>query len=485
MKSEIRVRFAPSPTGSLHIGGLRTALYNFLFARKNHGAFILRIEDTDQKRSVLGGVEEIIKTLNAFGLKYDEGPILKNGRLDEKGDSGPYVQSKRLKFYQEAASKLVAKNFAYPCFCTVERLEDIRKQQVQKNLPPGYDGFCRDLPSAESQERVKKGEKHIIRFKMPKTGQTDADDLIRGKVSFKHIFLEDAVLLKADGFPTYHLANVVDDHAMAISHVIRAEEWLPSLPLHIQLYQALNWPMPEFAHLPLILGPNRKKLSKRDNDTAAKDYLKDYLPNAILNFIALLGWNPKTNQEFYPSPENLAADFDLKKINRAGAIFELKKLIYLNRQHLRAQDPIVLAEKVGLGLSPAECQKFLPLALDRAEKLSDIPKSINFLLTDEINYSKDLLMPKHINSETAVKENLTLIHDFLKEIPQTAWNNQGDFKNNILAWIKSQNKTNAEMLWPFRVALSGLEKSPDPFEIAVALGKKKTLQRVEKGIAKF
>jgi len=481
MTKKVRVRFAPSPTGSLHIGSLRTALYNYLFAKKTQGIFILRIEDTDQKRTVPGAVEEIISVLRDCGLTYDEGPELVNGKMIEKGDYGPYIQSGRLDLYKKFGQQLLQIEKAYPCFCSAERLAELRKKQEAQNLPPGYDGHCRDILKTEALERVNKGEKHVIRLKVPREGQTQTEDLIRSRVSFNNIILEDAVLQKSDGFPTYHLANVVDDHFMEISHVIRGEEWLPSLPIHLLLYQALEWPAPEFAHLPLMLSTTRKKLSKRDGDTAAKDYLKEYLPMALLNFIALLGWNPKTNQEFYPNLDELAKDFDLKKINKAGAIFDVKKLNYINREHLRISSTEALSKIAGLNLSAETAKEYLPMALDRSEKISDIKKSIQFLLNDEINYDRNLLIPKNSNQET-IRQNLTEIKYFLNNLKDQDWQLAQGLKETTILWIKNQGKTNLEMLWPLRVALSGLEKSPDVFDMACALGKSRTIQRIEKGI---
>jgi glutamyl-tRNA synthetase len=465
----------------MHIGGLRTALYNYLFAKKNHGAFILRIEDTDQKRTVPGALEEIITILNAYGLAYDEGPILVGNNLEEKGNHGPYVQSKRLEHYKKATKELLEQGSAYRCFCTTERLNALRQSQEKQNLPPGYDGFCRNLPNAEIERNIKAGMNFVVRFMMPREGKTEIIDLIRGQVSFNHIVLEDAVLQKSDGFPTYHLANVVDDHLMEISHVIRGEEWLPSLPLHFLIYKTFNWQPPEFAHLPLMLSPTHKKLSKRDGDTAAKDYLKEYLPNAILNFIALLGWNPKNNREFYLTPDEMIEDFEINKINKAGAIFEVKKLNFLNHEHLKQYPIGDLAKKIDLKLDSSELKKYLPMALERAEKNSDIPKLISFLITDDIAYKPELLIPKDAEANIT-KTNLINIKNYLTELGPEEWLSALKIKEKTIKWIKLNGKSNQEMLWPLRVALSGLEKSPDVFDIAYALGKGKTLSRIDNAI---
>ena len=287
--SKIRVRFAPSPTGFLHVGGLRSALYNYLFAKQNDGTFILRIEDTDQARTVPGGKENIIRTLETVGLAPFE---------------GPYIQSENLPAYLEHAKILLNKDWAYYCFCTTERLEELRKKQQENKISPRYDGACRHLPKEQLQELLNKKTSYVVRLKIPETGEIEFTDLVYGKITVKCDQVDDQVLLKSDGFPTYHLASVVDDHLLKITHVIRGEEWLPSAPKHVLLYRAFGWDMPEFAHLPLLLNPDHTKLSKRQADVAAEDYLKDgYLPEAILNFILLLGWHPPGDKEIFSLEE--------------------------------------------------------------------------------------------------------------------------------------------------------------------------------------
>jgi glutamyl-tRNA synthetase len=283
----VRTRFAPSPTGFLHVGGLRTALYNYLFAKKHNGQFILRIEDTDQTRIVPGAVENLIETLKWAGIEFDEGPF-------KGGPFGPYIQSQRLELYHKHALELVEKGYAYYCFCSPERLEKMRQEQIKLGQPPKYDGTCRRLTSDEVKKKLDEGLPKTIRMKIPEWGELKFNDLIRGDVTINFKVLDDQILLKSDGFPTYHLAVVVDDHYMKISHVIRGEEWLPSTPKHILLYDYFQWEKPYFAHLPLLLNPDRTKLSKRQGDVAVEDYrAKGYLPEAVVNFIALLGWNPE------------------------------------------------------------------------------------------------------------------------------------------------------------------------------------------------
>ncbi len=478
--NSIRTRFAPSPTGQLHIGGLRSALFSYLQAKKHGGTFILRIEDTDQKRTVEGAVADIVRTLCAYGLVPDEG-LYNPGNLEqERGDVGPYTQSQRLAMYQSAVKTLVEQGSAYPCFCTPERLQALRTSQENQHLPPGYDGLCRAIPPAEATARVGK-ESHVIRFAMPTEGITIIEDMVRGKVQFSHATLEDSVLLKTDGFPTYHLANVVDDHAMQVSHVIRAEEWVPSLPLHVLLYKAFGWEPPLFAHIPLILGPGRKKLSKRDGATAAADYLKEYLPSAVINFIAFLGWNPKTEREYYATLDELVQDFDLAKVNTSGAIFDTEKLKHLNRLHMRALAPAELAKRAGLDISKEEAERYIPLAIDRATTLPEVVAGIAFLTQEILTYDAGILVPKKGNVADT-KSSLERLHGYWQTL-QNEWASATDLKQSTLTWIADQKLTNLGVLWPARVALTGQQNSPDVFDVALALGKARACKRLEQGIA--
>lgn len=476
-----RVRFAPSPTGRLHIGGLRSALFNYLFAKKHGGTFILRIEDTDQQRLVPGAIDDIVDTFHAYGLEADEGPARVDGKIVERGTFGPYTQSKRLALYKSAVQQLHDAGKAYPCFCSSDRLRELRASQERQHLPPGYDGACRSISPTEAAERVAAGETHIIRFHMPVEGASVIPDLIRGTVTFQNALVEDAVLLKSDGFPTYHLANVVDDHAMEITHVIRAEEWLPSLPLHVQLYSAFGWTPPAFAHLSHILGTNRKKLSKRDGAVAAGDFLTDYLPIAVLNFIALLGWNPKSDQEFFPTLQELIAAFDITQVNKAGAIFDLAKLQHIHRLHLRAADPVVVAHAAGVPLTPEKARTAIPLAVEQAVTLTEIPKRLQFLLSPKLTYESALLIPKQ-GSALQAKNVLQLLQTFWQEVPKDIWSEAEKLRQKTLAWIVTTKQKNADVLWPARVALTGEAKSPDVFAVAVILEKDEALLRLTQAI---
>lgn len=328
----VRVRFAPSPTGYLHIGGLRTALYNFLFARHHGGRFILRIEDTDQTRYVEGSIEDILECLKWAGIEPDESPI-------HGGDYGPYVQSQRTELYRRYAQELIERGTAYYAFDTPEELERMRQRQQAAGIAPHYDRSSMrnqyTLGPEETRRLLAAGEPATIRLKVPLVGQVTFDDIIRGRIVVPCKDVDDQVLLKSDGFPTYHLANVVDDHLMDITHVIRGEEWLPSTPKHILLYQAFGWEPPQFAHLPLLLNPDRSKLSKRHGDVAVRDYIaKGYFPEALVNFIALLGWNPSGDQELYSLDELIDA-FSLERVNKAGAVFDTTKLDWMNAQYLK------------------------------------------------------------------------------------------------------------------------------------------------------
>ncbi|RPI59349.1 MAG: glutamate--tRNA ligase, partial [Ignavibacteriales bacterium] len=324
-----RVRFAPSPTGYLHVGGLRTALYNYLFAKRNNGTFVLRIEDTDRNRFVEGAVENLIKALKWAGLDFDEGP-------ETGGDFGPYMQSQRLDTYKKYADELIEKGKAYYCFCTPERLKALKEEQEKQKLPQAkYDKLCLHLTKKEVENKLASGIPKVVRLNVEENHTIKFDDIIREHVEFESNNVDDQVLIKSDGYPTYHLANVVDDHLMKITHVIRGEEWLSSTPKHVLLYDAFGWERPIFAHLPLLLNPDRSKLSKRQGDVAVEDYRdKGFLKDALINFVALLGWNAGDDREFYYTAE-LIKSFSLERVNKAGAVFDLQKLNWLNAEHLR------------------------------------------------------------------------------------------------------------------------------------------------------
>ena len=386
----VRVRFAPSPTGYLHIGGLRTALYNYLFARHTGGTFILRIEDTDRTRIVPDAMENLIHTLQKLDITFDEGPII-------GGNYGPYIQSERLELYRKEAQKLLDAGFAYRCFCTPETLAQMRAEQQAKGEFVKYDRRCLNLTPAEIEAKLAKGEPYVLRLKMPETRTFRFNDIIRGEVEMDSAQSDDQVLIKSDGYPTYHLASVVDDHYMDISYVIRGEEWLSSMPKHLWLYECFGWTPPQWVHLPLILNPDRTKLSKRMNDVAVEDYLeRGYLKEAIINFVALLGWHSADNREIF-SLEELCQEFTLERVNKSGAIFDLNKLNWMNGWYLRNLPLDTIVER-----SKPYFEKE-HLAIPDSDKLTKIVATARercTLLSDLVQYSKMFLCPQPLSTES-------------------------------------------------------------------------------------
>ena len=370
----VRVRFAPSPTGFLHIGGLRTALYNYLYAKQNDGIFILRIEDTDRNRYVEGAVENLIKTMQWSGIEYDEGPKI-------EGNKGPYFQSKRLDIYKKYIQQLIKKEKAYPCFYSTERLKNIEKENIPSNILTQQDQKYRNISIDESITRMK-NENHVIRLKVPKSGSIEYRDQVRGKLKFDLSLIEDQILIKSDGYPTYHFANVVDDYLMEITHVIRGEEWLASMPKHLLLYENFNWKKPEFIHLPLILNQDKTKLSKRQNDVAVEDYINNgYLKKAFINYLSLLGWHGSGDQELYTFDE-LIEDFSIDRIQKSGAIFDIKKLNWMNNHYIKKLDPQEILDKFlkdNIDLKDKITLPMIKLVYEKIERLTDIRDELKFL----------------------------------------------------------------------------------------------------------
>lgn len=466
----VKTRFPPSPTGFLHVGSLRTALYNYYFAKKHHGTFLLRIEDTDQTRLVEGAVEALIRTLHRMDITYDE---------------GPYIQSERLQIYKEHALKLVEKQKAYYCFCQKERLEKLRQSQAATKRPSKYDRACLKLSQNEIASRLAKNEPHVIRMQIPE-GKTTFVDEVRGSITIDNNEIDDQVLLKTDGFPTYHLAVVVDDHLMGVTHVIRGEEWISSVPKHVLLYQWFEWPLPVFAHLPLILNPDKSKLSKRQGDVSVEDFLaKGYLEEAISNYVSLLGFNPSGDREIY-TQEEFIESFDLKKINKSGAIFDVKKLLWMNGQYIKAMSGTELANRA---------KSFLERAGDIQEdllvKICEIEKSRMNLLS-EINsviipysaqpfYDASMLIWKNSSREDAYKQ-LSDIREWLSSQNGSLFDSVLLLEEATKRYISEGNLQNGNVLWPLRVALSGLERSSGPLEFAWTLGKEETIRRIDHAI---
>ena len=384
MARPVRVRYAPSPTGEPHVGNIRTAIFNWLLARNQGGVFIVRIEDTDVKRRVEGATEVILESLRWLGLDWDEGP-------EVGGPYAPYVQSQRLAYYHDAAQRLLDQGKAYYCYCSPERLERMRREQMQQRQPTRYDRLCRTMPDAEKHQLLARGITPVVRFKMSLEGQTVFHDLIRGAVTFDFSVLDDFVLLKSDGYPTYHLASVVDDHMMLISHVLRAEEWLSSAPRHQELYRALEYPMPQFAHLPIILGPDRAKLSKRHGATSVLEYRHmGYLPDVLLNFLVLLGWSLDDHTEFIPR-EELIRHFSLERVGESPAVFNLEKLAWLNGVYMRQLAPEELADMLA-PLLDEHLPASVPRPIERTYLLRIVPLIQERLKTLEEGHGVDVLL---------------------------------------------------------------------------------------------
>ena len=488
-KKEVRVRFAPSPTGELHIGGLRTALSCFLFSKKKGGKFILRIEDTDQKRLAEGTTRRIVESLTWAGLLVDEGVMLsEKGTVIQKGECGPYVQSERLAIYRKYVEQLLNEGKAYYCFCSPKRLESMRAEQMKNKQAPKYDRRCCGLSEKEAKEKIKQGEAHVVRFKIPK-GKTFFKDLIFGKVEVENANIDDQIILKGDKFPTYHLAVVVDDYLMKISHVFRGAEWLPSTPKHILLYQAFGWEKetPAFVHLPNILNKERKKLSKREGSVSVQNFRSQGYPaEAIVNFISLLGWNPKTEQEIF-SMEELIEQFDITKMSRAGGVFDMDKLNWISAQHIKKMDSEYLYQQAVPFLEKKEyfqmacdekktkeyVQKILRVEQERLEKFSEVGEENQFFFTDNIEISADSMRWRDsVNEDT--KKNLQKALNALELIPDEDW--ELDNIEKILLDVAGEKR--GDLLFPLRAALTGQERSPSPFEVAWVLGKAVALSRI-------
>jgi len=497
MSNNIRTRFAPSPTGKLHIGGVRTALFSWLFAQKNNGKFYIRIEDTDRERLDEDGVSMITESLSWLGIDWDEG-INCNGK--SIGKFGPYIQSERLDIYKKHIQALLDSGDAYYCFCDSERLDKLRNEQEQNKRPPMYDRKCLKLSETEIKEKIDSGEKYVIRFKIPEDGLTILDDMVYGKIEFENKLLDDIVLIKSDGFPIYHFAHAVDDHLMKTSHVLRGEEWISSTPKHILLFKALGWEPPQYVHLPLILGPDKKKLSKRHGSTKIPDFRdQGYLPEALINYIVFLGWNPKTTQEMF-SIKELIENFDLSKINKTAPIFSYEKLGWFNVQYLKRLELNDLTERclpfirnyiknyesriMNYELENDErvyAEKVITVERERIKKLADITENIDFFLFETIEYSADLLIWKDATDET-IKNNLKQVVKIITDIDEQNFTVE-NLEKQIMPEAEKVGRGN--MLWPMRMALTGTKKSPSPFECAWVLGRQVTLKRLNNAINKL
>ncbi|HNY32912.1 MAG TPA: glutamate--tRNA ligase [Fibrobacteria bacterium] len=478
----VRVRFAPSPTGYLHVGGARSALFNWLFARKMGGKFLLRIEDTDQTRYNETALHDLIRDLKWMGLNWDEGP-------EVGGPHEPYYQSRRLDLYKRYSDELIAKGAAYRCFCTSERLDALRARQEANKMPPGYDRHCRDLDPKESQARADAGEAHVVRLRSPLSGKTVFRDLIRGEIEYQNHVLDDLVLLKTDGFPTYHLANVVDDHEMQISHVLRGDEWIPSTPRHVLLYQAFGWTPPVFCHLPVILAPGGGKLSKRKGAASVGDYReKGYLPHALFNFLALLGWSPGDEREKMTIQE-LVDSFSLERIMPKSAAFDETKLEWLNGQYL-IETPVDdlldevrrLLEQRGfaaeLDAQPQMLRRHVALLKDRSKRIDEIVDTGLYFWRDPESYDEKAVA-KYWKPETPQR-----LRELVAKLETVQWD-----AASLEACYRSLTETLgikfAELIHPTRLAVSGLSFGPGLFELLEALDRRQVVARIQRAMERL
>jgi len=496
MSAPVRVRFAPSPTGLLHIGGGRTALFNWLLAHGQakrmgaEGAFLLRIEDTDQSRLVEGAEQGILDILAWFGLTWDEGP-------DVGGPHGPYRQSERLPMYRAAAERLIAEGKAYRCFCSPERLQQVREAQQARKEPPGYDRHCRSLSEAEITAKLAAGEKHVVRFRMPREGETVVTDLLRGEMVFQNVTLEDLVLLKTDGFPTYHLANVVDDHDMEISHILRGEEWIPTAPVHIRLYDAFGWQPPALAHMPLILAPGGGKLSKRHGSTAMEEFRKEgYLPEALMNYLALLGWSLDGTTEIL-SKDELLAHFTLERVSPSPGTFNYDKLRWFNQHYINhiltledltnrvmpflAEAGLVHPGAVNNPEHPDHARVMPAVALlkDRLEVLSQAPEFLAYFLEDELApYDPALLIGKKGSRE----ESLAVLRAVAAAMPDVDLEDEAAAETRFREIADGMGLKAGSFFMPIRVAVTGRTQSPGLFETLRVIGAERVTNRINAAI---
>ena len=482
MAKTVRTRFAPSPTGYMHIGNLRTALYEYLIARSQGGTFILRIEDTDQERYVEGATDIIFQTLQQTGITYDEGPGV-------GGDYGPYIQSERQGMYKQYAEELVAKGKAYYCFCSKERLESIKGDVQQQGDALAYDRHCRNLSQEEVRANLDAGLPYVIRQKMPLDGTTTFHDAVYGDITVENKTLEDQILLKADGMPTYNFANVIDDHLMAITHVVRGNEYLSSTPKYNLLYEAFGWEIPTYIHCAPVMKDAHNKLSKRNGDASFGDLLaKGYLPEAVVNYITLLGWSPGGTQEIF-SLKELEENFTIEGLSKSPAIFDPEKLRWMNGEYIRKLSPEKFQElatpwiqqALGEDISQELMSKLCPLIQGRTEVLSDIPEKIAFF-KELADYDPEIYRHKKMKTdpENAVGF-LQVTKDFLQSYTGD-WTSSALYES-LCGLAAEKGLKNSQILWPLRTALSGLPASPGgATELAEILGKEETLKRIEKGL---
>ncbi len=482
-----RARFAPSPTGRLHLGGARTALYDYLLAHATGGQFILRIEDTDRKRYDPASEGEMLDALRWLGLQWDEGP-------DVGGPYGPYRQSERKEIYQKYAWQLVEQGNAYPCFCSPQRLQEIRARQEARKQPPRYDRRCRSIPPEEARARIAAGEPYVIRFKMPLEGSVVCRDVLRGDITYQNDQLDDYILVKSDGLALYHLASMVDDHLMQITHVLRGSEWLPTFPLHVHIYNAFGWEQPEWLHLSVFLNPSGKgKMSKRDNAALAQQgyaaYITDlralgYLPEAINNWIALMGWSYDGQREFF-TLQDLVEKFDIRRLNPSSAAVNFSKLDHFNGLHIRSLSTEELARRVRpffeqAGYTPDEAtlRKMAPLLQPRLKTLADAPKVAGFFFEADITPDPERLVPRKVTPAQAL-EAARRLHALLSGLPEITLESG---EQPVRALAKELGLKAGALFGLLREAVTGRPVSPPIFETMEIIGKETVLRRLEKAI---
>jgi len=488
INTSYRVRFAPSPTGHVHLGSARTALYDYLIAKQTQGQFILRIEDTDRKRLVEGAEDELVDSLHWLGIDWDEGP-------DKGGAYGPYRQSERKEIYLKYARELIDKDAAYYCFCSAERLNQVRQEKQKNKLPPHYDGLCRNLSKAEAEERVNNGEPHVIRFKSPREGATVVKDLLRGEISFENSTLDDFILVKSDGWALYHLAAIVDDYLMKVTHVIRGSEWLPTSPLHSLIWKAFGWQEPQWVHLSVFLKPSGKgKMSKREAAELSNDgysiFIKDledlgYLPEAVLNWVALMGWSYDDHTEFF-SLEDLVEKFSLDKLNPSPAAINFSKLDHFNKEHIKSLSDTELAKRIrpfftkqGFEVEMNDLILIAPVIKERITTLDDAVEMCAFLFKQEIHHEREALLIKDKTAEETRRfgaESLGILESVDKWEPAA-------LEEKMTAYMEAQGLTPRELLSFLREAISGQRVTPPLFECMQVLGKEKTIQRLKDALA--
>ena len=483
MTDRVRVRYAPSPTGATHVGNVRTAIFTWLFARRNGGDFIIRVEDTDQNRNVEGSIETLLEALAWLGMDWDEGP-------DVGGPYGPYYQSQRLRLYHEAADALIANGSAYRCYCSPDRLAELRRGGRQQDVSPGYDGRCRDLSPDERAELEGGDAPAVVRFRMPRDGATTLVDMIHGEVSFENRLIDDFIMLRSNGFPTYHLANVVDDHHMNISHVMRGDDWLSSSPRHVRLYEALGWPVPRFAHLPMILAPDRTKLGKRHGASSVLEYREmGYLPQTMVNFLSLLGWSLDDRTDII-SKADLISNFSIERISKAGAVFNTEKLNWMNGAYIRMLSVEELADALldyWRRYPPAEIAELpdrnrvlamAPLVQERLKELSEAAPRLSFFFRDAPAYDSAELVQKGLDA-AGTRRALEAALDALE--PLAAFD-AATLEPPLRALAKELGVKVGQLFGSLRIATTGLRVAPPLFETMEVLGRERTLRDISAAI---